>query len=80
MLKGGTRLLDYLFKQFPFRVAAWLSHQHKFTRRLPVRTKLLDSNRLPVGIACAPKDVLVFFLGKTLDDFGLGERRRRFRF
>jgi len=70
--------------QLPFRiasvrVAARLRHQHKFTGRLPVRTELLDSNRLPVGIVSAREDVLVFFLGKALDDFGLGERWRRFR-
>src|SRR2546429_2486337 len=79
MREGRTRLFDYFFEQFPFHVAARLSHHDKFPRRLPVRTKLLDSNRLPVGIVRAREDILVFFLGKSLDDFSLGERRWRFR-
>jgi len=57
--------------QLPFRIAsrprrARLRHQHKFTGRLPVRTELLDSNRLPVGIVSAREDVLVFFWEKRL--------------
>src|SRR5260370_23255446 len=79
MLEGGMGFFNYFFERLPIHIAARLSHQHKFTGRLPVRTEFLDSNRLPVGIVCAREDVLVFFLGKALDDFSLGERWRRLR-
>src|SRR5260370_4447871 len=79
MREGGTGLFDYFFEWLPFCIAARLRHQHKFTGRLPVRSELLDSNRFPVAIVGAREDVLVFFLGKTLDDFSLGERWRRLR-
>ena len=79
MLEGGARLFDDLFEWLPIPIAARLSHQHEFPRRLPVRTELLDANRLLVGVVCAREDVVVFFLGKTLDDFGFGDGWRRLR-
>ena len=61
MLECGSRPLDHLLERLPVRIAARLCHQHKFARRLPVRSKLLDSYRFPVGIARAREDVFVLF-------------------
>src|SRR5260370_12662813 len=77
MVESGARSFDNLFEYLPIHVPARLSYQHEFARWLPVGTELLDSNRLPVGVVGALEDVLVFFYGKPLDDFGFGERRRR---
>src|SRR5260370_34984300 len=79
MVESGARSCDSLFEYLPIHGPARLSYQHEFARWLPVGTELLDSNRLPVGVVGALEDVLVFSYGKTLDDFGFGERWRRRR-
>src|SRR6266705_4160001 len=77
MLEGGARPFDCLLEWLSIHIAARLSHQHKFSRRLPVRAEFLDSNRFPVHITAARLDVLILFCRKALDDIGFGERRRR---
>src|SRR5713101_1175062 len=74
MVESGARSFDNLFEYLPFHVPARLSYQHEFARWLSVCPELLDSNRLPVGIVCAREDVFVFLHGKSLNDFGFGER------
>src|SRR5260370_10470528 len=76
MVESGARSFDNLFEYLPFHGPARVSDQQEFARWQPVCPELLDSNRLPVGVVGALEDVLVFFYGETLDDFGLGERWR----
>src|SRR6266850_2973903 len=69
---------DFLEK-FSFRIARRLRHYHKFTRRLAVWTEFLNAHGSPVRVIGPRPQIVLLFVRETLNDFGFGERGRRFR-
>src|SRR5712664_979537 len=68
-----------LLEKFSFRIARRLSHYHKFTRRLAVWTEFLNAHGSPVGVIGPREQIVLLFVREALNDFGFGERGRRFR-
>jgi len=79
MLQGGMRPFDDFLEIFSIRIPRRLRYYHKFTRRLPVQTELLDAHGSPVGVVGPRQQIVLLFVREALNDFGFGEPRRRFR-